>query len=350
MKKYTKIFVAAMLVLSIFALAGCGKAEPVSPSPSPSTSAPAGSNEPVTSEPAKIDFPTKEINIIVGSGAGGGLDNFSRTISNPVSKILGVPVVVSNVTGGSGTTALTQIMKEPADGYNLYAISVDLVINDAFKKVEYTKEDLIPVLRAQMDQSVFWVPADSKFKTMQDVLDYAKANPGKLNFGMVNAAGVDEVVISQFSALAGIEVTCIPFKSGSESMAALTGGHVDIAHEEPGSAMAMFESGKIRPICVLTEERLPPFPDIPTARELGVDITLGNWRGLFVKKGTPQEIVIKLQDAFKEAMNDEAYKKFEHDALLDMRPGYLSSEDFSKFLDSEAKIYTEILRNLGHID
>ncbi len=340
MKKFTRVFLTSLLVCALVLSAGC--ANKTTP---PTTTTPATTTAPTT---PTVDFPKKEINIIVGSGAGGGLDNMSRTIAIPAGKILGVPVLVTNVTGGSGTTALAQVMKAPADGYNLYAISVDLIINDSLKKSEYTRANLIPVLRLQMDQSMFWVPADSKFQTMQDVIDYAKANPGKLNFGMVNAAGIDEVVIRQFASLAGIEVNCIPFASGSESMAELVGGHVDIAHEEPSAAMSTFEGGKIRPILALTEERLDKFPDTPTALEMGYDETLGNWRGLFVKEGTPQEIVTMLQDAFKDAMNDEAYKKFEQDSLLDMRPGYASSEDFKKFVEDQFTIYNTILTNLGY--
>lgn len=292
------------------------------------------------------DFPTREVNIVVGSGVGGGLDNFSRAIAKPVSNILGVPVIVTCVSGGGGSVALGQIMAQDADGYTMFAISTDIILSDLFKKSEYTRKNLIPVIRAQMDQSVFWVAKDSQFKTMQDVMDFAKANPGKLKFGQVHAAAIDAVIIASWADLAGVEVTQVPFDSGSDLMAGLIGGHVDIAHEEPGSAIAMFEGGMIRPVLVMTEERLERFPDIPTAREMGLDLTLGNWRGLFVKEGTPQEIVTKLHDAFYKGLNDESYKKVSHDTLLDLRPGYLNSADFSKFIEEQYVVFEKILKNL----
>ena len=292
-------------------------------------------------------FPDRPVNIIVGSGAGGGLDLFSRTMADPVSEILGVPIVVSNVVGGAGVTAWQRIMQLDSDGYNLYAISVDLTINDVMRKTDFTRDDLIPVMRAQMDQSMFWVASNSRFQTMQEVIDFARANPGRLMFGMVGAAGIDEVVIRHWADLQGVEVTPVPLASGSESLANLVGGHVDIIHEEPGPAIGFFQSGDIRPLLVLTEQRLAAFPDVPTARELGADITIGNWRGLFVRRDTPADRVEILQNAFRQGMDDDRYKRMANESLLDLRPGYASSEDFKVFLAEQHAIYYEILDGLG---
>ncbi len=295
------------------------------------------------------DFPTREINIVVGSGAGGGLDNFSRAIAKPMSDSLGVPVIVTNVSGGGGSVALDQIMAQDADGHTMFAISTDIILSDLFKKSEYTRKNLIPVIRAQMDQAVFWVSKDSKFQTMKDVVDFAKANPGKLNFGQVHAAAIDAVIIANWANAADVEVTQVPFDSGSDLMAGLIGGHVDIAHEEPGSAIGMYDAGLIRPVLVMTEERLARL-DAPTAREMGWDLTLGNWRGLFVKEGTPAPIVTKLHDTVKAALEDEAYKKIAHDTLLDLRPGYQNSADFKAFIEDQFVVFQDILSGLGMIE
>jgi tripartite-type tricarboxylate transporter receptor subunit TctC len=223
------------------------------------------------------------------------------------------------------------------------------LLNDLFKKNEYSYKSLVPIARAQNDQSVFWVAKNSKYKTMQDVIDFAKQNPDRLSFGMVGSQGIDMVVIEQWAQLTDVRVIPVPLANGSEMMAALVGGHIDICHEEPGAAMAMFEAGEIRPLLVMTEDRLDRFPDTPTAREMGADVTVGNWRGVFVKEGTPHEIVTKLQDTFKEGLQDPRYKEFEREQLLDLREGYLSSEDFRVFIDEQYVLFENILKNIGLI-
>ena len=294
-------------------------------------------------------FPEKDVTIVVGSGAGGGLDMMSRTLQPAMSEALGVNVVVENMAGGAGSVAMQHVLDLDADGYTLYTNSVDLILNDCMQRIEYTRKDLIPVCRVQMDQSVFWVRTDSQFETMEDIIAYAKENPGRLNFGGSQAAGIDEVIVRSLFQAAEIEANYVPFDSGSESLAALLGGHVDVMHEEPASAVAQYESGEIRPILVFTEERLDAYPDVPTARELGYDITLGNWRGIFVKAGTDPEIVETLRNAIITAMDSDAYKEYATASLLDLRPGFADTEEFTQFLDDQYDIYYSVLKSLGYV-
>lgn len=333
-----KVFEAILILAMIFSLAACGGKAPTENPEDGENSSSAG-----------IAFPEKEITLIVGSGAGGGLDMMSRTLQPEMAKILGVDFVVENMKGGAGSVAMQHVIDLNADGYTLYTNSVDLILNDCMGKIEYTRKDLVPVCRVQMDQSILWVRSDSPFETMEDLVDYAKDNPGKLNFSGSQAAGIDEVVCCSLFNAAEISCNYIPYESGSESMAALLGGHVDVAHEEPAAAMAQYQAGEIRPIVVCTEERLDAFPDTPTARELGYDVTLGNWRGIFVKAGTDPEIVQKLQNAIVTAMESEAYKQFAAKSLLDLRPGYADTEAFTAFLDEQYDIYHKILEDLGYL-
>jgi tripartite-type tricarboxylate transporter receptor subunit TctC len=122
------------------------------------------------------------------------------------------------------------------------------------------------------------------------------------------------------------------------------GGHIDLLHEEPGVIISLIDAGTIVPIIAFTEERLKRFPNVPTGRELGVDITFGRWRGLAVKKGTPKERIKILHDGFKKAMDSDVYKTITHSQLLDLRPGYLSPDDFTHFWIEQDKIYSEIIK------
>jgi tripartite-type tricarboxylate transporter receptor subunit TctC len=196
---------------------------------------------------------------------------------------------------------------------------------------------------------MFYVRAESQFKTIQDVIKYAKENPGKLQFTGTTAASPDEVIIMLFAKKAGIKVKYIPFDAAPETHAAVLGGHIDILHEEPGVIMSLIEAKKLRPLIIFTEKRLEKFPDVPTGRELGYDITMGRWRGLCVKKGTPQEIINYLADVFKKSASDPTYKAIEKASLLDLRPGWKGPEEFGKFWEEEYVRYKDIFDELGYL-
>lgn len=294
------------------------------------------------------NYPTRTIEVVVQYGAGGGSDIFVRSLMNAAAKDIGVTVNVTNLTGGAGVKASTYVLSQPADGYTIYNFSPEQLINTVMDREDYRK--FTPLCNVQMDQSIFYVRAESKFKTIQDVIEYAKANPGKVQFTGTTPLSPDEIVIQLFAKAAGIKVKYIPFDKAPETHAAVLGGHIDVLHEEPGVIMPLIESGKLRPLIVFSEERLPTEwgKNVPTARELGWDITLGRWRGLCVKKGTPPEIVNWLADVLKKATDSPIYREIAEKSLLTLRPGWKGPEEYGKFWDSEYKTYKEILDDLGY--
>lgn len=297
--------------------------------------------------PKPKDYPTRTIEVVVQYGAGGGSDIFVRSLMMPARRYLKVPINVTNITGGAGVKASTYVLSQPADGYTIYNFSPEQIINTIFGRENY--KEFAPLCNVQQDQSMFYVRAESPFKTIQDVIKYAKENPGKLQFTGTTAASPDEVIIMLFAKKAGIKVKYIPFDAAPETHAAVLGGHIDVLHEEPGVIMSLIEAKKLRPLIVFTEKRLDKFPDVPTGRELGYDITMGRWRGLCVKKGTPQEIINYLADIFKKCANDPSYKAIEKANLLDLRPGWMGPEEYGKFWDEEYARYKEIFEELGYL-
>jgi len=298
--------------------------------------------------PKPKDYPTRAIEVVVQYGAGGGSDIFARSLMMPARGILKVPINVTNLTGGAGVKASTYVLSQPADGYTIYNFSPEQLINTIFGRENY--KEFAPLCNVQQDESMFYVRAESPFKTIQDVIKYAKENPGKLQFTGTTAASPDEVIIMLFAKKAGIKVKYIPFDAAPESHAAALGGHIDVLHEEPGVILSLIEAKKFRPLIVFTEKRLEKFPDVPTGRELGYDITMGRWRGLCVKKGTPQEIINYLADVFKKCANDPSYKAIAHANLLDLRPGWKEPEEYGKFWDEEYARYHEIFKELGYLE
>lgn len=303
----------------------------------------------VSAQEKPKDYPSKPVELVVAHGAGGGTDVFTRAIGIPMRRSLGVPLVINNMPGAAGCIGTKYVGEQAADGYTILANSADIVITDAFNRCQTTRNDLTPIARVQHDQSLLWVKSDSPFKTIQDVVNDAKANPGKQKWGITTPAGYDECLVGSFQKAAGIKVVNVPFTSASQTLAALLGGHVEIMHEEAGPVISLYEAGQIRPLVIMTEERIAILKDTPTARELGWDVTIGIWRGLFVKKGTPPEIVKYLEAVVQKAMKNDVYKAVEKQMLLDLRPGYLPGAEFAKFMDEEYELYKGILKELGHI-
>jgi putative tricarboxylic transport membrane protein len=294
------------------------------------------------------DYPSRAIEVVVQYGAGGGSDIFVRSLMMPARRELKVPINVTNLTGGAGVKASQYVLSQPADGYTIYNFSPEQLINTIFGRENY-KEEFAPLCNVQQDLSMFYVRAESQFKTLQDVVKYAKENPGKLQFTGTTAASPDEVIIMLFAKKAGIKVKYIPFDAAPETHAAVLGGHIDVLHEEPGVIMSLIEAKKLRPLVIFTEKRVDKFPDVPTGRELGYDITMGRWRGLCVKKGTPQEIINYLAAVFKKAANNDSYKAIAHASLLDLREGWKGPEEYGKFWDEEYVRYREIFEELGYL-
>jgi putative tricarboxylic transport membrane protein len=292
---------------------------------------------------AQEKFPTKTIEVANMFGPGGGTDIFVRTLAIDARRLLRVPIIVTNMTAGQGVAATKHVLDQPPDGYSVLAFGPEQIFNAILGRIDYKEFD--GVIMCQMDQSMFYVNKEKgKFKTVQEVIQFAKSNPGKLKMAGTGAAGFDEVLVKQFNKKAGVEITYVPYESASEAKAALVGGHIDLLHEEPGVIISLIDAGAITPIIVFTEERLKRFQNVPTGRELGIDITLGRWRGLGVKKGTSKEVIKILHDGFKKAMESDVYKTITNSQLLDLRPGYLGPEDFTKFWVTEEKIYSEILK------
>ncbi|MDZ4164618.1 MAG: tripartite tricarboxylate transporter substrate binding protein [Smithellaceae bacterium] len=291
------------------------------------------------------DYGGRPIEVVCQYGAGGGSDIFIRSLMNAAKDDL--KTNVTNLTGGAGVKASNYVLSQPADGYTIYNFSPEQLINTAFGLENY--KDFVPLVQVQQDISIFYVKEGSPYKTIQDVIKFAKANPGKLQFTGTTPRSPDEVIIMLFAKKAGIKIRFIPFDKAPESHAAVLGGHLDVLHEEPGVIMPLIEAKKLIPILVFTEKRLDRFPDVPTARELGFDITMGRWRGLAVKKGTSPEIVNYLTSVLKKASLTDAYTSYAKTSLLDVRPGWKSPAEFGKFWDEEFKEYKEIFEELGYI-
>jgi putative tricarboxylic transport membrane protein len=268
-------------------------------------------------------------------------------------KYLGKPLIAVNK-GGAGTIeGMVYAYSAPADGYTILEITPSLLIIEAQNKSSVKfRSEFEPIMKVQADVVAFGVTQKSKFKTIDELLAFAKANPKKLKIGGLSPGGLDNYIADGFAKKAGIEWTYIPYKSGSEVKAAVLGGELDVYQDKLISFMSLVPSGDIRPLLVLNDKRLAAIPDlknVPCSVEKGINFTQGSWRAFVVKKGTPPEIKKIITDAFQKAYDDPAYKEMEKKEMTNLKPGYMKADAFRKAWDTEHDEYVEIFKGMGLI-
>jgi len=262
------------------------------------------------SEPsaAVAEYPDRPIDFIVTWGAGGGSDKFARMLAPLVEEKIGVAVPVSNVPGAAGNKGLGKLKAGRADAYSFATMTGVTFSSLASGKSPYKIDDFEWLVRVQVTPSMMFVKADSKFKTFEDIVKYAKANPGKLNVG-TDGFGTPADLTLKYLATKGIEMKNIPFDKPAERYTAPLSGQVDVLYEEPGDVREFLVSGKIRPLIVFDNKRFEGY-DIPSSKDLGYDVALYNWRGLVMKAGTSGERIEVLANSIRKAMENEKWQKF----------------------------------------
>ncbi|MEW6674335.1 MAG: tripartite tricarboxylate transporter substrate binding protein [Thermodesulfobacteriota bacterium] len=302
-----------------------------------------------TTASSEDKFPSRNIEYVVGWGAGGGSDIFGRIINMPVRRHLKTTVSVVNMPGAASAIAMEYIQNQPADGYTLLGLTSELVSNHMQGRTKFTHRDFTPIIRAHVDIGMLQTSPKSPFKNWQELVAFAKKGERKIRLGGTGAASFDQIASMIILESAGIadKVTYIPFDSAGEMHAQILGGHLDVMYEEPGVTLKMIEAGQMIPLIVFTKEKLKNFPAVPSAGELGYDIPPMMWRGIVAKKGTPDNVIAILEDAYTKAMDSSMYRAFEKESLLDLFPGYMNSKQFAADLDREYELYKKIITKLG---
>lgn len=296
------------------------------------------------------NYPRRPVEMVIPFGTGGASDIFARQYSQIAAKYLGKPLVAVNK-GGAGTIeGLLYAYGAPADGYTILEITPSLLIVEAQNKssVKFRKE-FEPIMKVQADVVLFGVAAKSPYKTIDDLIAFAKANPKKLKIGGLSPGGLDDYIANGFARAAGIQWTYVPYKSGSELKAAVLGGELDVYQDKLISFMSLASSGDVRPLVVLNDKRLevPELKDVPSSVEKKIDFTQGSWRGFVVKKDTPAPIKKIIIDAFQKAYDDPEYKEMEKKEMTNLVPGYMKADEFRKSWDTEFDGYATIFKDLG---
>jgi tripartite-type tricarboxylate transporter receptor subunit TctC len=291
-------------------------------------------------------YPSKPITFIVPWPAGGSSDITLRAMSEVASKVLGQPIQIDNKAGASGTLGpATMSATAKPDGYTIAQFPISVFRLPVMQKTAFDPmKDFTYISHLSGYTFGVTTAADQPYKTFKDVIEYAKANPGKVTYATPGAGTSLHIGMERIAAQAGIKWTQVPFKGGAETNAAVLGKHTTLQADSTGWK-PLVDSGKIRLLCVWTEKRTKNWPDVPTLKELGFDMVFDSPFGMGGPKGMDPAVVKKLDDAFRTALEDKnviaTLEKY------DMSPRYMPTSQYDKFARQLFAEEKSVLEKLG---
>lgn len=297
---------------------------------------------------AQSDYPNKPIKLIVPFPPGGTSDVMGRMVNDELGKILKQPVLVENVGGAGGVVGTERASKAPADGYTIIQTGVgqNAVAHGLDPNLKYNSNtDFIHLTQVHTGPNVLLVHPSLPFKTLKDLVVYAKANPGKLDYGYTHASS-GHMAMELFKQTASVFLTGIPYRGGGPMMTDLLGGTIKIMFINQDVALQHVKAGKLRPLAVTTVKRNPLYPDVPSIAESGYPgFESLSWSGLSIQKGTPPAVVEKLEAAMVQVMNSPAIRqRLESQGFV---VPTLGSKAYTAFVANEIPRWTKVIKTAG---
>lgn len=335
MKKILALALAAAMSLTLVACGG-------SKTPAASGSASSGGS----SSAETVDFPgNKQVSLIVPYSAGGASDTVARIYASELEQSLGTSIVVSNVTGASGAIGLEQVRNSNPDGYTIAYMPVESTMLKALGFTDLSTDDFRFIGRAMTIPAAVTVRADAPWDTFEDFVNYAKEHPGEIQVGNSGTGSIWHIAAASIEKECGVQFTHVPFDGAAPAVAALLGGNIQAVTVSPSEVKNNVDSGDFKVLCVLGESHSSVVPDVPTAQELGIDITIQGWGGFAVPKDTPQAVIDILEKASETAINSDSVKKTLADRGYER--AYLSGSDMDQKASEELAYYSELIPELG---
>ena len=295
--------------------------------------------------PVAAAFPERPVTIVVPYTPGGVTDVYARAIAAKLTQTWGQPVIVENKAGG-GTVIGTQfVSRAPGDGYTILLTSYGFTSNPVLhKNLSYDPASLTALLLIAKSASMLVLGGTSRLKTLPDVVAHAKSSSGALKLASSGNASSPHIAAELFASLIGVEIVHVPYKGTSPAMADVLGGQVDGIFDGP-SSMPLVRAGRLRAIAIATESRHPGAQEVPTFRELGMDLVFGSWFGILVPASTPQGLQQQLYADIRSAMDDPIVRERMAKPGLPIFPG--SQAQFQEFLKFEAARFKKLVESSG---
>mgnify|MGYP001228270113 CR=1 FL=1 len=345
---FSKRIIGIVLLLSfILLLTACGAENTTTTNTTNTNTEDTNENtsqsEEEVSNSAETDYPTKPITVLQGFKAGGGSDQLAQMTQPYLSEILGESFVNEYIPGATGAIAWTQLAKQTEnDGYTLSITNTPMLMTNYImnSEINYSIEELEPIANVVTDPGVIVVSSDSPFDTYEDFAEYVKEHPGEVTAGNSGTGGDDFFTQLQWMQLTGLEIEMVPFEGDGPSWQAAAGNQTDASFTNLGVVYSQIKSGNLKALALFTEERYELLPDVPTLKELGIDIISGSSRGYSAPKGIPEDIKQVLIDAFEEMSQDSEFQQGLKDIALPM--DIKLGDEYKQYLEDEEKKFTDI--------
>lgn len=275
-------------------------------------------------------LPDGVVNFIIPVAVGGGTDMTFRALTEATRPHLGHNIVVVNLPGAGGAIGLAQAATKPANGLNLNSYTSEIFTLPIFSPAPFSGKDFRPIILVNEDPACLVVPADSKFNTLESFIAEAKAQPGKVSVGNSGFGNIWHLSASAFAKKAGVDLLQIPYTGAAPTLQAVLGGHIQAFVASPPEVATQVAGGKLKILAVMSDKRSPAFPDVPTLKEKGIDLSIGTWRAIGAPAGTSDAAVKVLHDAFAKGMQEKSFIEFMNQRGLTIR--YMNTKELSEFV------------------
>lgn len=292
-------------------------------------------------------YPSRPMRVIVPFAPGGAADIIARSVTEPMSRELGQPILIVNRDGAGTVIGLNEAAHASADGYTLLLSGDAGVINAASgRKLPYDLlRDLAPISIVYSGAQVMMGKKDGPFNNLQDMVKYARANPDKLRFGTTGIGTSVHMSSEIFNQAAAIKAVHIPYKGVAPAMNDLAGGHIEYVIGGSTAAIPAIKNGQYRGLAIMSKQRSPELPDVPTAIEQGINAETGSWYGLFTRAGTPPEVLAKLHALLMATLaSPQVTERFRN---LGGEPRSMTTEQFRTYLRDEIQKLSRLMKQLN---
>ena len=293
---------------------------------------------------AAATYPTKQVTLIVPFPAGGRTDLIGRMYALHLGKHLGTTVVVVNKPGASGVLGAVEVKQAPSDGYTLGFFSTSIVTSQYTVATSVALRDFEVISIVNEDPAAIAVNAAAPWKSLRELVDHAKKNPGKLRIGMIPGASA-QIFAGGFTKAAGVQMVMVPFKGDADGAVALAGGHIDVHVAVPVSYKALAEARKIRILGIAAEKRSALYKDLQTFRENGVDLVIGAFHGVYAPRGTSADAMNTISTALGRAAQSPELIEQMNSAGAGLV--YLGRAEAPAYLARQDQVYKRVIEDLG---
>ena len=313
-----RIMTIALAASMAFALSGCGSKDKAYPA-------------------------AKDVTVIIPKGAGGGTDTSARGLLQYMKENLeGVTFVPTNKPDGGGVTGMVELSNAKADGYTLGMVTVELAMFPHQDKADVTYADYEAICAPIAAPAALIVPADAPYNSVDEFVAFCEENPGEIQMGNSGTGAIWHIAALSFEEEFGVSFKHIPYPNGSADIAAaLAGGHIDATLADPSSFKGQIDAGNLKILAIMADDRSVIYPDVPTFKELGHDLTIRAWAALVAPKDTPADILKTLRDAAQKTVESEEFKTYLLNQGID--PVVIVGEDCNEMMKEDHEMYEVML-------